>query len=445
MVGGGLGGLRAAERLRAVGHTGPITVYGAERHPAYNRPPLSKEALAEGGPDGPAPDVVSLLSWLTFRRRGSVADVDFRLGWRVGSADLAGGTLRVAGPDSAERVEAFDGLVAATGLRPRRLQVPGPLAGRYVLRTVEDCVALRAGFAPGARVVVVGGGFIGCETACTLHALGARVTVVEPTGPPMNRAVGPGLAAAIQRHHEGTGIRFVLGVGVVGFTGAERATGVALADGTELGADLVIESVGSVCNVEWLAGNAGLDLSDGVLTDPWLRIRGAERAVAVGDIARFPNRLFDDVPRRVEHWTMPTDAARHAAGTLAAALRGEEPDPAPFAPVPSFWSDQGVLRFQSFGSPQLGTEVRVEEGDLDDLPGGVLTTHHRPGPGASGEDGAAQHVGSIAINLPPARQRTLRDAFTDRMPSRTAWSGASEGSRRQGAPGQAPAGTPRRQ
>ena len=162
-----------------------------------------------------------------------------------------------------------------------------------------------------------------------------------------------------------------------------------------------MESVGSVCNTEWLAANDDIDLVDGVLCDNDLAVVGADRVVAVGDVARFPNPRFDDVPRRVEHWAIPTDTAKRAAPTLLAQLRGEEPDRTPFVPVPSFWSDQLDLRLQSFGSPGLADEIRLEEGDLAHLTGGVLLTYHRAG----------RHVGTVAVNLPPARQRELRAAF----------------------------------
>ena len=127
----------------------------------------------------------------------------------------------------------------------------------------------------------------------------------------------------------------------------------------------VLEAIGCVPNTEWLEGN-GLDLSDGVLCDNLMRVEGRPDVVACGDIARFPNLLFDDVPRRVEHWTMVTDTAKRAGASLGRYLTGQEADAAPFAPIPSFWSDQYELRLQSFGALGLGTdEVRVLEGDLD--------------------------------------------------------------------------------
>jgi NADPH-dependent 2,4-dienoyl-CoA reductase/sulfur reductase-like enzyme len=446
VVGAGLGGLRTAEQLRAAGHAGPITVVGAEPHMPYNRPPLSKELLAheladaEAAPGADADDLAALHERVVFRRRASVADVTFRLGAAVTATDLSTGTLTLADGDTVR----FDGLVAATGLRPRRLTVPGPDgpgSGRHVLRTLDDCAGLRAELraalrdvaaqavpvsasrerssrtavsgppSPGRaatggfhrpRVVVVGGGFIGCEVACTARSLGCDVTVVEPAGPPMLRVLGPELAGAIQRAHERDGIGFVIGQAPAGYAGQDRVTGVVL-DGTVLPADLVVEAVGSVPNTEWLAG-AGLDLTDGVLCDNSLAAVSGTRprapVTAVGDVARFPNPRFDDVPRRVEHWSMPMDTARRAAATLNAMLTGEAPDQNPFEPLPSFWSDQGELRLQSFGSPGLGDDIETE-GDLRDPARGLLATYRRAG----------RLVGGVAVNLPPTRHRELREAL----------------------------------
>jgi 3-phenylpropionate/trans-cinnamate dioxygenase ferredoxin reductase component len=400
VVGGSLAGLRAAEQLRANGHRGPITVLGEEAHLPYTRPPLSKDALASTEPSSPA----RLAQRLAFRRRASTTDVDFRLGARVVASDLRARTLHA---ESGATLH-YDGLVVATGLRPRRLDVPGPTAGRHVLRTVEDSHALREDLTDigRARVVVVGAGFIGCEAAATLLKLGHDVTVVEPAGAPMERVLGAAVASAIQNHHQAAGIRFVLGVGITGYVGHGRVAGVVLSSGRILPADVVIEAVGSVCNSEWLADN-GLDLSDGILTDNTLRVVGAERAVAVGDIARFPNPLFDEVARRVEHWSIPTDTAKRAAVTLVDQLSGSDVHRTDFAPVPSFWSDQLDLRLRSFGAPALADDVRTEEGDLDRLLDGVLLTYHRSG----------QHVGTLAINLSAARQGDLRNQFFRLVPT----------------------------
>ncbi|MFF7560640.1 NAD(P)/FAD-dependent oxidoreductase [Streptomyces pseudovenezuelae] len=358
VAGASMGGLRAAEQLRAAGWTGRITVVGDEPHMPYNRPPLSKEVLA-----GRAP-----FASLAFTPKASAADVEWRLGARIVASRLAERTVSL---DDGS-VLPYDGLVVATGMRPRRLGCPGPLTGRHTVRTIDDAQGLRDELTrPGARVVVVGAGFIGCEVAATAVALGvAEVTVVDPLPLPMVGPLGELLGRALLKRHEERGVRFALGTGVAGFAGEDRVTGVVLSDGTVLEADVVVESVGSVANTEWLDGN-GLDLSDGVLTDGLLRVGGRPEVVAVGDVARFPNARYDGVPRRVEHWSIPADTAKHAARTLVGT------EQAPFAPLPTFWSDQHEFRLQSFGAPALGkNDVRILDGDPE---GDVLVGYHTGG------------------------------------------------------------------
>ena len=163
----------------------------------------------------------------------------------------------------------------------------------------------------------------------------------------------------------------------------------------------MVEAVGSVCNTEWLDGN-GLDLTDGVLTDNQLG-SWARRAPSPSGTSRgSPTRCFDDVPRRVEHWSMPTDTAKRAAATLAARLRGEQPDPTPFAPVPVVLERPArpavpELRLARRSARRFGSRRATSPTSA----AGVLTTHHRGG----------RHVGTVALNLPPARQRGLREAL----------------------------------
>ncbi|TDC92537.1 NAD(P)/FAD-dependent oxidoreductase [Actinomadura sp. 7K507] len=352
VVGASLGGLRAAEQLRAAGHTGELVVIGDEPHRPYNRPPLSKEVLA---------GEVSF-DRVAFRMRSSTAGVDWRLGTAVTRAVLAARTVRLA--DGTEI--SYDGLVIATGLRPRRLDAPGSGPSRHVVRTLGDAAALRERLRPGARVTVVGAGFIGCEVAATARTLGADVTVVAPESEPMLRPLGPALGAELRRRHRERGVRFLLGRTVARFT----ETGLELSDGAAVPADVVVEAVGSVPCTEWLEGN-GLDLSDGVLCDGALRVEGRPDVVAVGDVARFPNPRYDDVARRVEHWSIPADTAKRAARSLLGREEG------PFMPLPFFWSDQYDMRLQSFGAPGLGCDdIRVLEGGLG---GEAVLGYHRGG------------------------------------------------------------------
>ncbi len=364
VVGAGLAGLRAAESLRTNGFAGEVVLVGDESWAPYNRPPLSKEAL--GGE----------LSHdrLAFRVHSSATDLVWRYGEVATAVDL---TARVVTLATGEAIE-YDALVCATGVRARRLPVPGPppsaVAGRHVLRTLDDAIALRARLQPGNRLVVLGAGFIGCEVAATARTLGCEVHSVAIDALPMLRPLGVELATELRRRHEKHGVVFHLGVGVTGLEGDDVVSGVTLSDGTTLDADVVVEAVGSRCNVDWLEGN-GLDLADGVLTDSALRplVAGVpiDGVAVVGDLARFPNVRFDDRAWRVEHWSVPTDTGRRAGAVLSAYLRDEgyaEVVGARWETMPSFWSDQYDVRLQSFGMPGLADPdgIRLLEGDLGD-------------------------------------------------------------------------------
>jgi 3-phenylpropionate/trans-cinnamate dioxygenase ferredoxin reductase subunit len=376
IVGASMGGLRAAEALRRFGYLGPITAIGDEPHAPYNRPPLSKEVLA---------NEVSHEA-VAFLQRTSTEDVNWVLGTRVASADLEHKTVT----DANGNVHPYRALIIATGLRPRRLQVSnGDLSGRHVVRTLDDAIALRAELVPGARVVVIGAGFIGCEVAATARKLGCEVTVVSPATHPIIRPLGVQLAEEIQRRHEAMGVKFLLKRNVVDLVsedrvGAGRVSGVALDDGTVVPADLVVEAIGSLPNTEWLEGN-DLDLSAGVLTDGSLRALKADGSAwpsvfAIGDVARFPNPIFGPEPRRVEHWNIPTDSAKRVAQVLAAEIQIEDAHDADsvaaaqtalnavlvedFSPIPSFWSDQYDMHILSFGLCGLADRAVLAHGEI---------------------------------------------------------------------------------
>ena len=376
IIGASLAGLRSAEAVLAALPDAQVTLVGEEPHAPYNRPPLSKEALVglvSGGAEGEK---------LTFRHRLGDGAVDWRLGVRAVFVDAA---ARKVGLSTGESL-GYDWLIAASGLRPRRLDVPGG-AARHVLRTLDDATRLAAALRPGARVLVVGAGFIGCEVAATAVKLGLSVTVIEPQAQPMLAALGPEVAAAMAGFHRAQGVDLGCGLTV---TGAEHGA-LVLSDGSRIAGDVIVEAVGSVPNVDWLA-DAGLDLSNGVLCDATLTATGSDRILAVGDVARFPNALFDASPRRVEHWSIPGLTARRAAETIAARVAGAEP-PARFAPLPSFWSDQHGLRLQSFGAPGLGDAVQVLEGSLADLGRAPCLIEYRR---------VGQPVGILGLNAAPA-------------------------------------------
>lgn len=352
VVGASLGGLRTVDALRRQGWSGRIVVIGDEIHMPYTRPPLTKKLLLEGGADHAA---------VALRLKPSEHDTEWLLGRRVIGSDLAARQLRL---DDGS-VVAYDGLVAATGVRPRRLALESPIGARLVVRTLEDSIALSDRLVEGASVVIVGAGFIGCEVAAAARSRGCHVVVVAMDDAPMQVPLGLEVGTELRRRHEAAGVEFRLGRGVTAVGTDGGATSVELDDGTVLTADVVVEAIGSVPNVEWLVGN-GLDLDDGVLCDGSLRMVGVPAAVAVGDVARFPNQVFGGAARRVEHWQIPGETAVRAASTLIADLAGVADDSAPFATVPTFWSDQGVASIRAFGSPGLGDMCTVLEGDLGD-------------------------------------------------------------------------------
>ena len=354
IVGASMGGLRAAEALRRFGYTGPITAIGEEAYPPYNRPPLSKEVLAAE---------VSLEA-VAFPQRPATADVTWMLGTKVIAADFEAQTV-----ETADGIKVpYEQLIIATGLRPKRLDYPNqPASGRHVIRTLDDAIALRAAIAPGVKVVVLGAGFIGCETAATAIKLGAEVTIVGPGHLPIRRPLGDQLAAEVMRRHEAMGTKFKMGQRVVDLLGGDKVTGVVLDDGTTLDCDVYIEAVGSHANVEWLEGN-DVDLADGVLTNHQLNALREDGVAwnnvwAIGDVARFPNPTFDATPRRVEHWNIPTECAKFVGQSIAATFAGSEV-PEIFRPIPSFWSDQFDMHILAFGLLALATEVKLIDGDI---------------------------------------------------------------------------------
>ncbi|MDA8317247.1 MAG: FAD-dependent oxidoreductase [Actinomycetota bacterium] len=352
VVGASLAGLRAAQELRESGFTGSLVMVGDEGHYPYDRPPLSKQVLAGTWP----PERTVLAD----RHRLEELGIDHRLGHRAEALDAASRRVTL---DDGTVLEA-DGVVVATGARPRRLRGTEMLEEVAVVRTLEDCERLRAailGAGPGCRVVVVGAGFIGSEVAATCRGLGCVVTVLEalptPLAPALGELVG-GALGALHLHHD---VELRTGVEVEGVR--TRSSGwpyeVVLGDGEALPADVVVVGVGVVPNTEWLEGS-GLEVADGVLCDAALF--AADSVVCAGDLCRWSWRHLDDEQSvRIEHWEVASQMGSAAARSLLAG-RG---DAGGFDPVPYFWSDQYGLRIQVLGHPGPDDEVAVVDGSLD--------------------------------------------------------------------------------
>jgi NADPH-dependent 2,4-dienoyl-CoA reductase/sulfur reductase-like enzyme len=362
IVGASMAGLRTAEGARRAGYTGPITFLGAEAHAPYNRPPLSKELLQTEG-QGHA-DVA-------FPIRSALEEgVEWVLGRAAASLDVE----RRVVVDETGQEHPYSALVIATGLRPKPLPIDAHgLGGIHVLRTLDDAVALREVLRPGANVVILGSGFVGCEIAATAAKNGATVSVVSQSRVPLQRALGPALGGELRRRHEAHGVRFFCGESLFGLVGDPSVERVILTSGVMLECDVLVVAIGSDPNTEWLQGS-GLDVSDGVLVDAGLRAIGVDGTVhpevfAVGDVARYANPLFDEVPRRVEHWNLPTETGKRAGAIVAAQLAGDDCAPLVdqgFAPLPSFWSDQYDAHVLAFGMTYLADRSELVAGSLDD-------------------------------------------------------------------------------
>ena len=358
IVGGSLAGLRSAEGIRRAGYTGPIKVIGNEPYLPYNRPPLSKELLSGSGD----------IDEIYFPIKESVADIEWVLGQAATSLD----TKEQKVTDLSGTSHSYSALVIATGLRPKPLPVnSNGISGVHVLRTFDDAVALRKQLLPGVKVVILGAGFIGCEVAATAIKAGCQVKVVARAHEPMEEALGNILAKEVKRRHELKGVEFVKGASVFGLIGDGHVQRIILDSGVIYDADLVVVAIGSLPNTEWLEGS-GIDVSNGVLVDGGLRALSSdgdviENVFAVGDVARYTNPLFDQVPRRVEHWNLPTETGKRAGQVLGKHLNGEsvaEMLAEPFAPLPSFWSDQYDMHILAFGMTYLADRSELVAGEL---------------------------------------------------------------------------------
>lgn len=328
VVGAGMAGLRTCEALRQQGYAEPVVLIGAEKHAPYTRPPLSKEILR--GEAEPAT--------ATLRGTDELAalDIDARLGRSASGLDLD--ARRVLLDDGA--AVGFDALVVATGATPRRL--PGAaFEGAHVLRGLDDCLELRSRLVEGAKVSIVGAGFIGLEVAASARARGCAVTVIDVLPEPLARVLPAEVGRVVRRLHEEHGVTFELGRTID-------------AD-ADLDADVVVVGIGAAPETEWLTGS-GLTIDDGVVCDASLQ--AAPGVWAVGDVARWTGA--DGATMRVEHWTNATEQPHHVARDIVAGTT------TPFESVPYFWSDQYDAKLQSLGTCAGADEFHLAWGSLDE-------------------------------------------------------------------------------
>jgi len=336
IVGGGAAGHAAAERLRALGHAGTITMLSQDGVAPCDRPNLSKDYLA-----GTAQaDWLMLQPIEAYREHG----IDLRLDCPVRALDLAASEVVLA---SGER-RGYDALLLATGAEPVRLPVPGfDRPNVFTLRSVADADAIIAAAANARRAVLVGSGFIGLEAAGALRTRGLDVHVVTRDTVPLGKVLGREAGALLEALHVEHGVVFHHGRNAVGFDGATLT----LDDGGTIACDLVLVGIGVKPRLE-LAKAAGLATGDGVLVDE--RLRTSQPGIyAAGDVAQYPLR---GEAVRIEHWVH----AQRQGQVAAANLLGDE---RPYREVPFFWTGHYDLSLRYVGHARGWDEVRID-GDL---------------------------------------------------------------------------------
>lgn len=326
VIGAGQAGAALVARLRSQGHTGPVTLIGEEPAPPYQRPPLSKAYLLG--------EMEEERLWLRSNEFYAENDITLRLGRRVTAIDTAARTVSLG-----DEVMGYDELALTTGAIPRRLPaaIGGDLAGVYTVRTLADVDAMRDEFTPGARVVIVGGGYIGLEAAAVAAKLGVKATVVEMAPRILQRVAAPETSDYFRALHAGKGVEILESTGLDRILGEDRVTGVRLKDGRELAADFVIAGVG-IAPATALAEAAGIALDNGIACDAFGRT-SAPHVWSAGDCASFPwkgGRL------RLESVGNAIDMAEAVADNMLGAN-------APYEAKPWFWSDQYDCKLQIAG------------------------------------------------------------------------------------------------
>ena len=389
VVGAGHCAGQLVARLRAEGYGGAITMLGAEAHPPYQRPPLSKNYLS-----GEVGVERVLLRPASFYEE---KDIELRLATRVREIEVEGSRVIL---DDGQHL-AYEQLVLATGATVRRLAVPGAnLPGIGYLREISDSDAIRAAFSEGARLVVVGGGYIGLEVASVAAAQGVAVTVVETESRLMSRVVSPEVSAWYRDLHREAGVDVRTGLSVSGFEGDGRVARVRCADGSTFDADFVVVGIGITAN-HALAAAAGLEADDGVLVDEYGATSEA-RIWAAGDCTRHPSRLYGGRVRLES-----VHNAMSQARIVAANICGKE---TPYDEAPWFWSDQYDAKLQIVGLAQ-GSDERVVRGDPAD--GAFSVFHLRGGTVIAAEtvNGMRDHI--VCRKLVGARASPSREALAD--------------------------------
>lgn len=341
IIGAGHAGGRAAEAMRLAEFPGEIVLIGEEAHVPHERPPLSKELLT--GEDGVEKTFLNPPDYYAENK------IDLRLGTSAAAIDRDAREVVLA---DGGRV-GYDKLLIATGARVRRIACAGAdAAGIHYIRTIDDTLSLRPALNEGARIAVIGGGFIGLEVAAAARSRGAHVTVVELADQVLSRVADPAvgdLVAGLHKHH---GVHIMTGASVERFEGNGRVAEVVCTDGETVAAEVAVIGIGILPNQE-IAADAGLEVDDGVITDEFGRTTDPD-IFAAGDVANHFNPILRR-RLRLESW------ANAQNGSIAVA-RNMVGEPEPYAELPWFWSDQFDLNLQVVGAPERWDRL-VTRGD----------------------------------------------------------------------------------
>lgn len=343
IVGASLAGLSAARAARAQGFTGRLVIIGDEPHRPYDRPPLSKDFL---------------LGAITAEDLFLESDADeLQAEWLLGAgaASLDASSRTILLRDG--RSVTADGIVIATGAKARQLPILAGLSNVFTLRTLADAQSLAPELVPGSRMAVIGAGFIGAEVASAAASRGMEVTMIDTKAVPFAAQLGTEMGGVVAGLHAANGVELISSAVIEDFySGEGNVTGLRLAGGRYVAADVVVVGIGAEPNTGWLEGS-GVELRGGVLCDAMGRT-GVPGIVAVGDCASW----FDHAAgthRRVEHWT----GALERAALAVEALLDSDATPKPAKPH-YFWSDQYGVKLQFAGHSAGYDRVEIEAGDV---------------------------------------------------------------------------------
>ena len=338
IIGGSHAAVQLVISLRQNGWDGSITVVSDEPHLPYQRPPLSKAFLS----DDSGEEQLALRTPAAYEK----LDVSFKLGVSVTAIDTNNRSLSL---DSGETLR-FTKLALCTGARARTLPIPGAeLQNVHYLRTMDDVKRIKQSAGQAKTAVIIGGGYIGLETAASLTKLGVAVTVLEAESRLLQRVASETTSEFYLRLHQQQGVSIKLNAQASALQGETAVTHVACADGQTIDADMVIIGIGVIPNTE-LASDAGLNVDNGIVVNEFAQTSHAD-IVAAGDCTNHPNPLLNR-SLRLESVPNAVEQAKAAAASLCDIEK-------PYAELPWFWSDQYDVKLQIAGINQGYTDVVV--------------------------------------------------------------------------------------